>query len=197
MKLVDFNPDKPKPSEIDRWYRMSKACVDNYFDKNNPEYEGRFLFKTEEEINRQHQDELDELSLKASFFVMTYIESLFRTDFVLRLESGSGKWKDQLTRHFKYEVYVPTKKMYQYSLVEDIISSWKIYSYPTKGMMDILNTLPQYFDFRNWMAHGRYWIFKEDNYQRKYNYEQMVIMLGKIEREFENKLKTNNFGMGA
>lgn len=197
MKLVDFNPDKPNPDDIEHWYRMSKDCIDNYFDKSNPSYEERFLFKSEEEVKRQHKDELDELSLKASFFVMTYIESLFRTDFVLRLESGSRKWKDQLTKHFKHDVYVSTKKVYQYSLVEDIIGGWKIYSFPTKEMMDILNTLPQYFDFRNWMAHGRYWIFKEDNYQRKYNYEQMVIMLGKIERGFKHKLKTKNFGVEA
>jgi hypothetical protein len=39
--------------------------------------------------------------------------------------------------------------------------------------------------------------FKEDNYQRKYNYEQMVIMLGKIERGFKNKLKTKKFGVEA
>ena len=61
MKLVDFNPDKPKPIDIERWYRMSKACIDNYFDKRNPDYEGRFLFKSEEEVNKQHKDELSQL----------------------------------------------------------------------------------------------------------------------------------------
>ncbi len=63
----------------------------------------------------------------------------------------------------------------------------------SKEMQDILRNLPQYFDFRNWMAHGRYWKYKESNYFNKYNYLQIQILNALIQKYFGPYLKKKSF----
>lgn len=192
MAIVDFNPDKPTPDDIKRVYDECKAGIDYKFDPNqNPYYSDDFALLTTEEINAKKRKMLDELSLRSSFFLLAYIETLFRTDFVVRVESHSKGRKDVLTKLYKNE-YNPAKKVYSYSLIDFIFENWKLYAdnLPySKEMLDILRNLPQYFDFRNWIAHRRYWRFKESNYMRKYNYVQIQILLGDINQFFGPFLK--------
>jgi hypothetical protein len=194
MKLIEFNPDKITPEEIDDYYHRAEKFIYIAFDKAlNPDYEIDFLGLTSSEIELKRKKLLDELSIESSFFLLTYIEGLFRTDFILRLESGRKGVGNALTKAFK-AIYVPDKKPYLYSLVDDIFENWKLCA-TSKEMSDILNTLPQYFAFRNWIAHGRYWKFKESNYVKKYNYIQIKILLDKILSVFGKKLKYKNFGL--
>lgn len=196
MKIVDFNPKLFSVDDICHYYDQTKGAICLKFDRlRNPDFESDFLGLSELEIDEEKRLLLAELSIESAFFLLAYIESLFRTDFVLRLESG--KWQDQLTKSFKslQRKSAPQRKIYTYSLVDDIFARWKEYGASTKEMTDILNTLPQYFDFRNWVAHGRYWVYKENNYWRKYNYESILILLGKIESTFGSKFKRKNFGL--
>lgn len=198
MTLVNFNPAKPTPEEITKAYEECKAGIELYFDPStNPLFNEVFANLTQTEIDRREKHTLDELSLRSSFYLLCYIESLFRMDFILRIESHRKGNNDALTKAFK-SLYNPLKRPYTYSLVDDIFSNWKQYiiNKPnSKEMTDILNTLPQYFDFRNWIAHGRYWIFNESNYLRKYNFTQILILLGNLEAFFGEYLKKKNYGI--
>lgn len=197
MEIVKFNPDRPSPEDISRFYEEGKMGIDRRFDSSaNPTFEGDFVGLTSREMEDLKIQELSELSLKAAFFLLTYIESLFRTDFILRLETGR-KGKDQLTKEYK-RIYKQGTKIYSYSLKDVIFANWKVYvsnKSKSKELTDILNVLPQYFDFRNWMAHGRYWRFKESNYALIYNYESVRLLLLNIETYFSPLLKKKNFGM--
>ncbi len=196
MAIVEFNPSKPGPDDIQRVYEECKAAIEYKFDSTkNPTYTDDFALLSPESIEANKNKMLDELSLRSSFFLLAYIETLFRTDFVLRVESHNKGRKDELTRMYKSE-YNPAHKIFSYSLTDFIFEKWKLYVdnlLYSKEMIDILRNLPQYFDFRNWMAHGRYWVYRESNYMRKYNYLQIKILLGNIDRYFGPYLKKKTF----
>ncbi len=196
MVIVNFNPDKPLPEDIQKFYDESQAGIESKFDiTQNPNYKADFAFLPPEEIEKQKKQLLDELSLRSSFFLLAYIESLFRTDFVLRLESNKKGYTDVLTKAYK-NIYTPGHKPYTYSLTDVIFKEWRGYvvNKPnSKEMQDILRNLPQYFDFRNWMAHGRYWKYKESNYFNKYNYLQIQILNALIQKYFGPYLKKKSF----
>ena len=194
MKLVNFNPERTTYEEINEYYEVTYDSIENYFNKStNPHYDDCFCNMADSEIVELEKTYKRELSIESGFALLAYIESLFRTDFVLRLESG--KRGDNLTIYYKTE-YNPAQKCYQFGL-DRIFDGWKNhYGNVSKRMTDILNTLPQYYEYRNWIAHGRYWIYKEDNYLAKYNYEHLQMLYGAIDTEFGGKFKRKNFGLG-
>ena len=201
MKLVNFNPDKLTPQDIEEIYEQCRDGIESKFDPaRNPNLDNELPGLTELEREEIKRDLLDELSMRSSFYLLAYIETLFRTDFVLRLETNNKKkYQDVLTQAYK-RVYNPTKRLFNYHLVEVIFENWKRFAINkpnSKEMTDILNTLPQYFEFRNWMAHGRYWVFRESNYIRKYNYVHIKMLLAQIEQYFGGLLKVKNFGVEA
>jgi hypothetical protein len=127
-----------------------------------------------------------ELSIEAGFMLLAYVESLFRSDFVLRLENR--KWKDPLTLYYK-DTHNSSSRPYQYSL-DDIFYGWRYKSQECdKNMGDILANLPQYFKYRNWIAHGRYWVFDEQNYIRRYKFDSICILVDAIHKCFGKKFK--------
>lgn len=187
---IQFSDNVLTPEEIEHYYRDMEKSIEMRFNKEqNANYVGDFLGYTDEEIISSKKELLQELSIEASFFLLVYIESLFRKDFILRINAGRKKYRDNITKEYK-SIYDPNKRVYSYSLVDVIFSTWKQYVSPnSKELEDVLRTLPQYYDFRNWIAHGRYWVPKETNYIQKYSYLQIVILYDKIKALLGDKLK--------
>lgn len=187
---IQFSDNVLTPEEIEHYYRDVEKSIEMRFNKEqNANYVGDFLGYTDEEIISSKKELLQELSIEASFFLLAYIESLFRKDFILRINAGRKKYRDNITKEYK-SIYDPNKRVYSYSLVDVIFSTWKQYVSPnSKELEDVLRTLPQYYDFRNWIAHGRYWVPKETNYIQKYSYLQIVILYDKIKALLGDKLK--------
>ena len=190
MIPIQFSDNVLTPEEIEHYYRDMEKSIEMRFNKEqNANYVGDFLGYTDEEIISSKKELLQELSIEASFFLLAYIESLFRKDFILRINAGRKKYRDNITKEYK-SIYDPNKRVYSYSLVDVIFSTWKQYVSPnSKELEDVLRTLPQYYDFRNWIAHGRYWVPKETNYIQKYSYLQIVILYDKIKALLGDKLK--------
>lgn len=192
MKFIDFNIDKPTPEKIDKFYNQYRNGIEAIFDSDlNPNLENDFPGLSDDEREQMKNELLEELSLRSSFYLLAYIETLFRTDFALRLETSNKKGRDVLTKAYR-SIYNSTKRIYTYSLVDVIFKNWKNYvvNKPnSKEMQDILRNLPQYFDFRNWMAHGRYWTLRDSNYARKYKYTQTQLLLEHIDLYFGEWLK--------
>lgn len=187
---IQFSDNILTPEEIEHYYRDMEKSIEMRFNKEqNANYVGDFWGYTDEEIISSKKELLQELSIEASFFLLAYIESLFRKDFILRINAGRKKYRDNITKEYK-SIYDPNKRVYSYSLVDVIFSTWKQYVSPnSKELEDVLRTLPQYYDFRNWIAHGRYWVPKETNYIQKYSYLQIVILYDKIKALLGDKLK--------
>lgn len=188
MKLVDFWENKPTVEEIDEYYNQTLALIDKRFCKTaNQNYDTEFAMLTDQEVGAMHKHQTIELSIEVSLILLAYIESMFRTDLVKRLENR--KSSDNLSKFYRSQ-YNPAKKVYQIGL-DVIFEGWKnYYGNISNPMRDIINTLPQYFDYRNWVAHGRYWRFRESNYEKKYNYPSIKMLLDRINAEFYGKLKS-------
>lgn len=188
MKLVDFWENKPTVEGIDNYYSQTLALIEKRFSTTeNQDYNTEFAEYTESEVLEMHKQQIIELSIESSLILLAYIESMFRTDLVKRLENR--KLRDNLSKYFKSQ-HNPSRKVYQIGL-DVIFEGWKFhYGNITNPMRDIINTLPQYFDYRNWVAHGRYWRFKESNYERKYSYNSIKMLLDRINVEFNGKLRS-------
>ena len=196
MAIIDFNPDKPTPEDIQRIYEECMEGIEVKFDPlKNTAYAADFDFLSPKEIEKEKKRMLEEVSLRSAFFLLAYIETIFRTDFVMRIESHKKGYTDVLTKAYK-KIYNPKLRPYSYSLTDVIFKSWRQYVIGKPNsteMQDILRNLPQYFDFRNWMAHGRYWIYRESNYYRKYNYFEIRDLKDRIELYFGRFLKKKVF----
>lgn len=188
MKLVDFWENRPMVEEIDKYYDQTLALIEKRFSKTaNQDYNAEFALLTDQEVDDMHKQQKLELSIEASLILLAHIESMFRTDLVKRLEKR--KLKDNLSKYYRSQ-YNPAKKVYQIGL-DVIFEGWKNhYGNTSNSMRDIINTLPQYFDYRNWVAHGRYWRFRESNYEKKYSYQSIKMLLDRINASFNGKLKS-------
>ena len=182
MKLVKFNQQKISAEAIKHFYDDALSALKLKF-KGQDDVS---LYSTRAEREEQFKLARLELSIEAGFMLLAYVETLFRSDFILRIENR--KWKDPLTICFR-SMYKPSKRLYQYSL-EDIFRAWRSASHGCdKNMVDILANLPQYFKYRNWIAHGRYWILDEQNYIRRYNFDSIWMLVGEINMRFGKKFK--------
>lgn len=186
MKLVDFWENKPTVEEIDEYYSHTLALIEKRFSKtDNQNFDTEFGAYTEAEVLEMHKQQIFELSIETSLILLAYIESIFRTDLIKRLENR--KLRDNLSVYYKSQ-YNPARRVYQIGL-DVIFEGWKShYSNISNSMRDIINNLPQYFDYRNWVAHGRYWRFRESNYINKYSYPSIKMLYERIHVEFDGKL---------
>lgn len=182
MKLVNFNSEKASAEAIMDYYDAALSALKLKFERQH----AVLKYSTASERENLFESARLELSIEAGFMLLAYVESLFRSDFVLRIENR--KWKDSLTSYYR-KTYNPSLRPYQYSL-DSIFYGWRHESQECdKKMGDIIANLPQYFKYRNWIAHGRYWVFDEQNYIRRYKFDSLCILVDEIHTCFNGKFK--------
>lgn len=158
---------------IINYYEKTRNAISYKYETLQPEFFGM----AESEISEIKENLLNELSIESSFSLLTYIESCFRTDFIIR---RNWRKRDPLTVIYKKE-FKPNQKIYQYPLVDGIFASWKQVYKDIDGINDLFSRLIQAFDFRNWIAHGRYWHFKDNI--NKYDFNSMLILCQLVEEK--------------
>lgn len=129
-----------------------------YFSEVSPSFSVRFFGLRPEEILTELNARLEETDQRSAFFILTSLEKAFRDDYECRCKR---RMKDDLSRAFR--------GMYKYrkakvSLEKDILKAWKKHS---AGSGPLIGELCGAFDFRHWLAHGRYWVPKLG---RKYDF---------------------------
>ena len=172
MRKIDFNFSEKIYSfeEIDNYYNETRRSIETRFSKGrNINYYYEFLLWSETQINQLQEQLLSELSMTASFQTLACIESMFRTDFIVRCQL---KKRDYLSKEFRV-IYKSTRMVYSYRLKEDILEKWKNYK-PIYG--ELIDRIREAFDFRNWYAHGRYWDFEGRTNLRKFNFPSIQSM---------------------
>lgn len=102
---------------------------------------------------------IEETDLRSAFFVLTAVEAAFRIDYLCRCQK---KMKDELSRAFR-AIYKDREE--NVSLDEDIFETWKEKSCAPGPRL--IGELRGAFNFRHYLAHGRYW---EPKLGRKYDF---------------------------
>ena len=118
-----------------------------------------------------------ELEKEATMCLLSYMESAFRTDFVMRCDL---KKKDKLSLLFR-KSYDRNKRKYQYGFNDVVIKGWKEIYPEHKTEFD---RIVEMMNYRNWLAHGRYWKFKDNI--AKYSYSAVHNAIESLENAFQS-----------
>ena len=134
--------------EVSSYYDNSKEAIEQYYNPSivNPSFVGL----SPREVRAKRDKLLKELSIECGMMLMSAVEAAFRSDFVLRCRKSK---KEQIDRDFKI-VLERVKELYQVRIKEDLIDRWAE-EYPADRHN--FSLLKNRFDYRNWVAHGRYW----------------------------------------
>lgn len=135
-------------NDVGDYYDKSRQAIEQYYDPSvvNPLLVGL----SPKAIKAMRDKLLRELSIECGMMLMSAVEAALRTDFVLRCRKSR---KEQIDRDFKL-VLERVKELYQIRIKEDLIDRWAK-EYPTDKHS--FSLLKNRFDYRNWVAHGRYW----------------------------------------
>jgi hypothetical protein len=128
-----------------------------YFSKTSPSFiSTRYLGRSPSEVLAARMEETD---LRSAFFILTALEAAFRIDYLYWCQK---KMKDDLSRSFRV---IYKEREGNASLDEAIFETWKKKS--SAPGPRVIADLRGAFNFRHYLAHGRYW---EPKLGRKYDF---------------------------
>ena len=181
MRKIQFNFNEHNQSleDLESYYDDVKAAIDLKYSKANPYYTSDFQMMTDSEVETERDENYLELSREASMAILAFVESLFRTDFIIRCEL---KKSDKLSKRYRH-TYNPAKRIYTYSYNDVVLDGW-VQLYPEEK--NLINELKEANSYRNWLAHGRYWQFKDN--PAKYKIEKIRDLAHRIQTAFGSEL---------
>jgi len=170
---VTTYPDALELQEITAYQRDAEESLRYYFKPNAPDYEHRFFGKTNREVAEILSGRIVETEIRSSLAILASIEASFRIDFIKRCR---GRLKDDLSRHFRS---IEQSAGPRIRLDEDILEGWKIH-FARNGKL--IGEIRAAFNYRNWLAHGRYWAPKLG---RKYDYYYLELLASQVIADFD------------
>jgi hypothetical protein len=169
---VSLSNDHSSIEEIEEFYVDSETALTYYFNPSSfKEIPSHFVGYTKIEFDNELKTRKETLDRMCSLEVLAAIEARFRVDYILRCER---KKKDILSRKLR-EIY--QVKANRASLVDDIVATWKQLFPEHKTRLD---NLGKALDYRNWLAHGRYWQSVKTPHIYKYDYLALFTLASDI-----------------
>lgn len=162
-KKTSFSDSHSKIDQVEEYYIDSEESLNSYysFSPLNGAIPAKFIGYPIEKIGRELKERKESLDRMCSFELLAAIEAKLRIDYVVR---GQNKRRDPFSRKMR-DVY--DRKENRASLVDDILLIWKQEKPWHKTRLD---NLGKALDYRNWLAHGRYWIPKKHPHISRYDY---------------------------
>ena len=121
--------------------------VKEYFRPESPNSLSRFDAFSGPRVVVRAADYIKETDLRSSLLIMISIEAAFRQDYQYRCRK---RLKDDLSRAFRE---TNKRKLGRVNLEKTIFDAWSRHAF---GAHQIIGELRGAFNFRNWLAHGRY-----------------------------------------
>lgn len=169
---VKLTGNHPTSVDIAEQYRVSVKSMMLYYSKVNPAFSSQFVSCTDDEVEREREDRLEETDTMLALTLLASIEASFRVDYLRRCYR---KKKDSLSRDFR-ELY--TKKSRRVSLEDDLLEAWKRHA-PVRS--SLVGDIKGAFKYRHWLAHGRYWV---QNLGRRYDFSNIYNLACTVEKVF-------------
>jgi hypothetical protein len=166
---VSFSGQHGSLEDIEEYYVDSESALNCYFEPSSAGriIPARFIGYTKEEIGNELKSRKESLDRMCSLEILAAIEAKFRIDYLVRSQK---KKKDDLSKAFRKIYRIKKNKA---SLTDDIIRTWKS-EYPLHKTR--LDNLGKALDYRNWLAHGRYWMPKKSPHISKYDYLTIYML---------------------
>jgi hypothetical protein len=153
--LVAFSDERIELDVIKHHYKTTLLALSDFYTSRNM----YFLGYTQDELEEDFRKSVKELELNYCLSMLSSTEAKARMDYEFR---ASKRYKDDVSRAFR-ELY--QKKKRKASLANDILEIWKEIGGCNKNVISELRSAIKY---RNWLAHGRYWILKVG---RRYDFD--------------------------
>lgn len=145
-KKVSFSNEVLSIQEIADYYSRSEKALRAFYLDNKQYFVGYTLDEIEEELDKY----ISELDKSCSFAVLATIEAYIRVDFLQRCYN---KEKDLISRDFRDLFKI---KEHHTSLNDEILTLWRKHLSRSSSISELRAAL----HYRDWLAHGRYWVAK-------------------------------------
>jgi hypothetical protein len=157
VRPVALSGENQTLSAINQHYIDTTAALRHYY--SFPNSYPRFTGYTPEELVDELEKRLLEQNRTAALSVLAAVEAAFSIDFFQRVKKG--KKNDPLAKAFR----AVNRSTSAHLPMEVILDAWCDHAGVRRHIM---GTLKGAFNYRHWLAHGRYWI---PSLGRKYDYE--------------------------
>ena len=166
---VAFSFDHSSINEIEAFYKDSEFALEHLYLKACPA--DRFFGYSTGLLQAELKEKKAILDRMCSLELLAALEARFRIDYLVRCQK---KQKDSLSRNFR-EIH--QQKANRVSLPDDILAEWKA-SFPEHKTR--LDHFQKALDYRNWLAHGRYWQPNRSPHIHKYDYLSIYLLSADI-----------------
>jgi len=162
-KKTSFTNSHSKIEDIEEYYVDSEDSLNTFYDVDfeSGEISAKFLGYSKKEIFGELKERKETLDRMCSLELLAAIEARVKIDYIIR---GQDKLRDDLSKKIRV---VYDSKENRASLKDDIISVWRTEFPKHKTRLDNFGLA---LDYRNWLAHGRYWQPKRAPHIHRYDY---------------------------
>ena len=148
--LILFSQEHLALEEISKQYTNVENSVTLYFSSGNPRFSEVFSLYSPVELLEERNGCLIEHGLSVSMTILAAVEAAFRIDFELRCRNTNP---DPISERLR--IMRRGRVQHSISFTGEILHTWE-QEYP-RGV-DVIPAMREAFQFRNWLAHGRYWV---------------------------------------
>ena len=140
-------------SDIADYYYKTHRAIALFFSSDNPSYEQEFVGRSESDIISQKKDHLSQLEESSVLCLLACCEAHLKYDLSIR-----RKRKDLISKELKNTF---KNQQYRYIKFEELLKFWN--RRISRSVANV-NKLLESVNYRNWLAHGKYWRFPLNKY---------------------------------
>lgn len=143
-----------------------EAALRHYFSPESAQYLIRFATYSPRELKDELAQRLAENEKSTTLMILSSLEAAFRVDYLQRCKQ---KKKDDLSQAL-WKIY---QQQEDHAKLDDIFEAWKESDLTLKTL---IGNVKGAFNYRHWLAHGRYWTpkFQKYDYDIVYSLAQAV-----------------------
>ncbi|NOS75600.1 MAG: hypothetical protein HOP36_13935 [Methyloglobulus sp.] len=173
VKKISFSNNHSAIVDIQEYYFDSEVSLNLFYDDglSSGKISAKFVGYSKTELQEELKARKKTLDCMCSLELLAAIEARIRIDYIIR---GQNKLRDSFSKKLR-EVY--DKKGNRAFLIDDILSTWKAELPEHKTRLD---NLGKALDYRNWLAHGRYWQPNKHPHIHRYDYLSIYALVSEI-----------------
>lgn len=156
-------------TQVAEHHAVVEDAIHLYYSEASPNFETTFRYYTEDEVLAERDERLYEAGAASAMMVLTSIEATFRVEYLRRCYA---RYRDRLSRTLR-AIY--RDKGAVVSLSDDLLEAWKNHGTLSAKLVGELRSA---FGYRDWLAHGRYWIPKLG---RQYDFASVYNLAREVE----------------
>ena len=152
---------------VAEYHRDAESSLRLYFTSANPHFVVRFAGYVPAEVQKELADKLSETDMRSALAILTRIEAAFRIDYQQRCRK---KETDGVSIAFRRLQKGYGKDYWRVPLEQKIFETWRTVH---PGTSRLIGELKGAFQFRHWLAHGRYF---QPKLAQKYDYQGLYVL---------------------